>query len=419
MALVVMKFGGTSVGSVERILNTADKAIREQKAGHKVVLVVSAMSGETDALLKLAKQVNARPPAREMDMLWATGEQKSVALVAMAIQAKGAKSISLTGQQCGIKTDHFHTRAKIKDIIDAERVKEALARGEIPVVAGFQGINANGDITTLGRGASDLTAVALAGALQAERCDIYTDVRGIYTADPNVVKDAWMIPRISYDEILELASSGAKVMQARSVELGKKFNVPIQVRSSLEDVPGTWIVKGDPEMEDIVVSGAAVNINEAKVTVRGVPDKPGLAADLFGRIAARGLNIDMIIQNISAQGKTDMSFTVLQADMEDARDVADAFSKACKAGQVEIDKDIAKLSIVGIGMRSHSGVAALLFDVLAKEKINIQMISTSEIKISVVISAAQAMQALKAVHKAFELDKEPAERSKALMEKAQ
>ena len=407
MGLIVQKFGGSSVATAERIKRAAARVVRTKRAGNRVIVVVSARGDTTDELIELAKEVSEEPPRREIDMLLSTGEQQSVALMAMAVDALGEKSISFAGAQIGVVTDSFHTKAKIKNI-DPSRILEALDNDKVAIVAGFQGIDENFNITTLGRGGSDTTAVALAAVLKADVCEIFTDVDGVYTADPRKVPDARKIGRISYDEMLELASLGAQVMQARSIEFAKKYGVAIHVRSSFNDNEGTYIVAEAPEMENIVVSGVAVSKNEAKVTLRGIPDRPGVAATILGAYAARNINVDMIVQNPSAAGITDMSLTVERTDLPEAKKVAAAVLEDLGGQKTEFEENIAKLSVVGIGMRSHTGVAQKMFAALAAEGVNIKMISTSEIKISVIIDAASADKALVAVHQAFDLAKAPA-----------
>ncbi len=402
--LIVQKYGGTSVGSPERIQNVAKRVCRTKEEGHDVVVVVSAMSGETDKLINLAAQVSDNPDPREMDMLVSTGERVTISLLAMALQALGCKAQSFTGRQAGIISDGVHTSARIEKIT-GERLREALKEGKIAVVAGFQGINEKSDVTTLGRGGSDLTAVAVAAALKADYCEIYTDVDGVYTTDPNMVPQARKLDKISYDEMLEMASLGAKVLQARSVEFAKKYNVPVRVLSSFNDNPGTLVTKEDSDMEKVVVSGVAYDKNQMKVTVAGVPDKPGVAAKIFGEISGNNVVVDMIIQNISEGGLTDMSFTVPKTDSKKIMDVMKKVVAEIGAKGVSIKEDIAKVSIVGVGMRSHSGVAAKMFSTLAKEGINIMMISTSEIKISCVIEAKYTELAVRVLHEAFEMDK--------------
>lgn len=403
--LIVQKYGGTSVGDPERIRNVAKRVVRTKEEGHDVVVVLSAMSGETDKLINLANQVSENPDPREMDMLVSTGERVTIALLAMAIQSLGYKAQSFTGRQAGIISDRVHTKARIERI-SGERVKQALKEGKIAVVAGFQGISeTSDDVTTLGRGGSDLSAVAVAAALKADLCDIYTDVDGVYTTDPNMVPQARKLDKISYDEMLELASLGAKVLQTRSVEFAKKYNVPVRVLSSFNDNPGTLVTKEDSDMEKVVVSGVAYDKNQVKVTVTGVPDKPGVAAQIFNEISTNNIIVDMIIQNIGEGGLTDMSFTVPKTD---ARKISELMKKVVAeigAKGVTVKEDIAKISIVGVGMRSHSGVAARMFSAMAKEGINIMMISTSEIKISIVIDAKYTELAVRVLHETFEMDK--------------
>ncbi|OGX38260.1 MAG: aspartate kinase [Omnitrophica WOR_2 bacterium RIFCSPHIGHO2_02_FULL_68_15] len=402
--LIVQKYGGSSVANPERILRVAERVVRTRRAGHRVVVVVSALGDTTDDLIALSRRITTRPSEREMDMLMATGEQVSVALLAMAIQRHGVPAISFTGAQVGIVTDTSHTRAKILDI-SAHRIVQALRRGQVVVVAGFQGMTSDHEITTLGRGGSDLTAVALAVALKAASCEIYTDVEGVYTTDPRVVPEARKLETISYDEMLELASLGAQVMQARSIEVAKKFNMPLHVRSSFSTRPGTIIGKEVKAMEDVVVRGVALAKDEAKVTICDVPDRPGLAAKIFTRLAAANVNVDVIVQNVSRTGATDVSFTVSAGDLSRALTTARQVARAIRAKGVTCDEQIAKVSVVGVGMRSHSGIAARMFQALAKESINIGMISTSEIKISCVIRKRQAAAAVRALHKAFGLDR--------------
>ncbi len=403
--LIVQKYGGTSVGNPERIRNVAKRVCRTREEGHDVVVVVSAMSGETDKLINLASQVSDNPDPREMDMLVSTGERVTIALLAMAIQALGYKAQSFTGRQAGIISDSVHTKARIEKIT-CERVTNALKEGKIAVVAGFQGITEQSDdVTTLGRGGSDLTAVAVAAALKADFCDIYTDVDGVYTTDPNMVPQARKLDKISYDEMLELASLGAKVLQTRSVEFAKKYTVPVRVLSSFNDNPGTLVTKEDSDMEKVVVSGVAYDKNQLKVTIQGVPDKPGVAAKIFNTISDANIVVDMIIQNIGEGGLADMSFTVPRTDSKRIMEVMKKIVAEIGAKNVNLKEDIAKISIVGVGMRSHSGVAAKMFSALAKEGINIMMISTSEIKISCVIDAKYSELAVRVLHEAFQLEK--------------
>ena len=403
MALIVQKFGGTSVGNPERIKNVARRVARYRAQGDQVVVVVSAMSGVTDGLIKLAREIMPLPTEREMDMLLATGEQTTIALTAMALHALDLAAVSLTGSQAGILTDDVHTKAKIQDI-DPKEIHSLLDAGNVVIVAGFQGRTADGRITTLGRGGSDLTAIALAAAIKADLCQIYTDVDGVYTADPRIVPGARKLPEISYDEMLELASLGAKVMQSRSVEFAKKFGVVFEVRSSLNDNPGTIVKEETQNMEDVVIRGVSLDKNQAKITLVAVPDRPGVAARVFKAIGEAAINVDMIVQNIShgsGQPATDLSFTVDKPDLLKTRKVIDALRGEIGYEEVIADENIGKLSIVGVGMRSHSGVAAKMFETLASEGINIGMISTSEIKISVVIDLARGEAAMRAVHAAF------------------
>ena len=403
--LIVQKYGGTSVGNPERIKNVAKRVVRTKEEGHDVVVVLSAMSGETDKLINLANQVSENPDPREMDMLVSTGERVTIALLAMAIQSLGYKAQSFTGRQAGIISDRVHTKARIERI-SGERVKQAIKEGKIAVVAGFQGISeTSDDVTTLGRGGSDLSAVAVAAALKADLCDIYTDVDGVYTTDPNMVPQARKLDKISYDEMLELASLGAKVLQTRSVEFAKKYNVPVRVLSSFNDNPGTLVTKEDSDMEKVVVSGVAYDKNQVKVTVTGVPDKPGVAAQIFNEISTNNIIVDMIIQNIGEGGLTDMSFTVPKTDSRKISELMKKVVAEIGAKGVTVKEDIAKISIVGVGMRSHSGVAARMFSAMAKEGINIMMISTSEIKISIVIDAKYTELAVRVLHETFEMDK--------------
>ncbi len=401
MSLIVQKYGGTSVGNTDRIKNVAARVARYQAQGDRVVVVVSAMSGVTDSLIRMAKEIMPLPSEREMDMLLATGEQTTIALTAIALQSLGVDAISLTGAQAGIVTDGVHTKAKIRNITP-KQVHALLNAGKVVIVAGFQGQTMDGQITTLGRGGSDLTAIALAAALKADLCQIYTDVDGVYTADPRLVPNARKLPEISYDEMLELASLGAKVMQSRSVEFAKKFGVVFEVRSSLNDNPGTLVKEETHSMEGVVIRGVSLDKNQAKVTLVGVPDKPGVAARIFKALADASINVDMIVQNVSADPRaTDLSFTADKADLLKARKVIDSLQTDVGFREVLANENIGKLSVVGVGMRSHSGVAASVFDALAKEGVNIQMISTSEIKISVVIDVAKGEQATRAVHQVF------------------
>jgi aspartate kinase len=398
--LVVQKYGGTSVGSVERIKEVAKRVAATRDAGHQVAVVVSAMSGETNRLLSLAKEIAAQPDERESDVLVSTGEQVSVALLAMALKALGYPAFSLLGHQVQIATDSAFGRARIKNI-KTDRLLSALQKGQIVVVAGFQGVDAEDNITTLGRGGSDTTAVALAAAVKADVCEIYTDVDGVYSADPRICPHARKLNRVSYDEMLELASLGAKVLQIRSVEFAKRYQVPVHVRSSFSADEGTWLVQEDPSMEDVVVSGVTSDLDQAKITLQRVPDRPGLAAKLFTPIAHDNIVVDMIIQNASADGSTDLTFTVPKGDAQRALARVRALMPEIGAEGVTFDTEVAKVSIVGLGMRSHAGIAARMFQTLANEGINIQMISTSEIKISVVIDAKYTELAVRVLHDAF------------------
>jgi aspartate kinase len=407
MALIVQKYGGTSVGNPERILNVARRVIATQQAGNQVVVVVSAMSGVTDSLIKLAREVSQNPAEREMDVLLATGEQTTIALTAMAINALGSKAVSLTGAQAGIVTDQVHTKAKIANLAP-EQVLAHLQDGKIVIVAGFQGETSDGQITTLGRGGSDLTAIAIAAAVKADLCQIYTDVDGVYTCDPRIVPAAQKLEEISYDEMLEMASSGSKVMQSRSVEFAKKFGVVFEVRSSFNQNPGTIVKEETMNMENVVVRGISVERNQAKVTVTAVPDRPGTAARIFTALAATGIIIDMIVQNVSSAGSTDISFTLSKDELPKAKAALETAVREIGAQSVAATDGIAKLSVVGIGMRSHSGVAAKLFEALSTGGINIQMISTSEIKTAVIIEEGKINEAAKLAHTAFGLDAQPA-----------
>ncbi len=403
MALIVQKYGGTSVATTDRIRNVARRVAKYRAQGDQVVVVVSAMSGVTDRLIGLAKEITSLPDEREMDMLLATGEQQTIALMAIALQAEGQKAISFTGAQAGIVTDGTHTKARIQNITPDE-VHRALNDGKVVIIAGFQGRTESGQITTLGRGGSDLSAIAMAAALKADLCQIYTDVDGVYTADPRLVPAARKISEISYDEMLEMAGAGSKVMQLRSVEFAKKFNVVFEVRSSLNDNPGTIVKEESASMEDVVVRGVSLDKNQAKVTVWGLPDVPGQAARIFNALAESAINVDMIVQNASHAGgnpATDLTFTVDKPDLLKADKVLESLQSSLGFREVSTDERIGKLSIVGVGMRSHSGVAAKMFTVLAAEGINIGLISTSEIKISVVIDLAQGEAAMKALHRAF------------------
>ncbi|MDP8237082.1 MAG: aspartate kinase [Candidatus Erginobacter occultus] len=407
MKITVQKYGGSSVADADRIKNVARRVIKSQQPGEGLVVVVSAMGDTTDELISLSQQINPEPSEREMDQLISTGEQISSALLAMAIEHNGAKAVSLTGNQVGIQTDDSHTKARIFKI-DSRKMIEELEGGRIVVVAGFQGINIKKDVTTLGRGGSDTTAVALAAVLNADSCEIYTDVDGVYTADPRVVPDAVKIEKICYDEMLELASLGTKVIQNRAVEFAKKFNVVLHVRSSFNERPGTLVIEEveGMSMEKVVIRGVSLNQEEAKLTITLVPDKPGIAARIFKNIAENNINVDMIIQNVSAQGFTDVSFTVPRPELAKTSALLEKIAGEIEAGKVNVEEKIAKVSIVGVGMKSHPGVAATMFETLAREKINIMMISTSEIKISCVVRSEDGERAARSLHQAFELDRE-------------
>lgn len=404
MRLIVQKYGGTSVGSPERIRNVARRLLETQQQGCKVVAVISAMAGVTDDLIKLAHGTSPKPDEREYDALLATGEQAAIALTAMAVNALGGKAISLTGAEAGILTDRAHTRAKIANITPRQ-IHALLAEDYIVVVAGFQGQNPDGETTTLGRGGSDLTAIALAGALNADACQIFTDVDGVFTCDPRIVSDAKKIDEVSYDELLEMAGAGSKVMQSRAVEFAKKFGVEFEVRSSLKDAPGTIAKEETANMEDVVIRGISVERNQAKVTIDDVRDEPGIAGRIFSTIASGNISVDMIVQSVSEHGTTDLSFTIHENDLPAAADLLAPVVKDVKATGLITKAGVAKLSVVGIGMRSHSGVAARLFDCLGKGGINIQLISTSEIKIAVVIDGADADRAAQLTHEEFGLAK--------------
>ena len=411
MSLIVQKFGGTSVADPQKILAAARKAIRAQQEGNQVVMVVSAMGKNTDVLVDLAKEITDRPSAREMDMLLSTGEQVSVALMAMAIHSLGHKAISLTGAQIGINTDSTHTKARIRSI-STERMRRFLDEGNIVIAAGFQGIDENYNITTLGRGGSDTTAVALAAVLRADSCEIYTDVDGVYTTDPRQLPEARRVKQISYDEMLELASLGAGVMHSRSIEFAKKFDVPIHVRSSFTDRPGTMIVS-EPESPDQPVSGAALVKDEARVTIEGVPDRPGVSLAIFSKVAERNIPVDMIVQNVGAEGRADISFTVVRDDLPVTLEAIDAVAKELGASGVTHDPDVAKLSVVGLGMARQTGVAQRMFRALADVDANIAIITTSEIKISVLVPRDHAQASLRTIHSVFGLEKHPTRTSEA------
>ena len=403
--LVVQKYGGTSVGNIERIKKIAERIARLRKEKIDIVVVVSAMAGETDKLLAMANQISAIGKDRDMDLLLSSGERVSCALLSMALDSIGCPAISMTGRQIGLLTDNSHTKARIKEV-DTNRAIKALEDGQVIVVAGFQGINEHGDVTTLGRGGSDTSAAAIAVALKAERCEIYTDVDGVYTADPNVVPNAHKMNRVSYDEMLEMSSLGAKVLQFRCVEFCKNYDMPLIVKSSLvEDSKGTLICKEDSSMEQPVVSGIMNDKNQAKITIKGVPDQPGIASKFFTGLADENLSVDMIIQNVSDESQTDISFTVAKAEINKATKIVQDLGKLIKARDINTDTNICKISIVGAGMRSHPGVAAKMFSTLSKENINIIMISTSEIRVSCIIEEKYGELAVRVLHKVFDMDK--------------
>jgi aspartate kinase len=400
MSLLVQKYGGTSVATVERIKHVAAKIRAAKQAGNDVVVVVSAMAGETNRLVALAHEISEMPDEREKDVLLASGEQVSIALLSLALKEMGQPARSFLGHQVRIETDKAYGKARIRNI-DSRKIVQSLQAGDVVVVAGFQGVDEDDNITTLGRGGSDTSAVALAAFLNAEACEIYTDVEGVFTADPGICQEARKLGRISYDEMIELASTGAKVLEIRSVEFAKKFSVPVHVRSTFTDAAGTWLVKEDDSMDDVLVSGVSYDKNEAKITLVRVPDRPGLAAQIFGPIADAHIVVDMIIQNASEDGTTDLTFTVSKIDHKKALSIVEQLLPALKAKGVKVDTDIAKVSVVGVGMRTHAGVAAKMFEVLAREGINIEMISTSEIKISVVIDAKYTELAVRVLHDVF------------------
>ena len=407
MSIIVQKYGGTSVGDAQRVQAVAERVLRAREAGHDVVVVVSAMGQTTDELLELANRITPTPEPRELDMLLTAGERIAMSVLAIALNARGCRAASYTGSQAGIITDTQHGRAKIVEIRPG-RIRESLEAGNVVIVAGFQGLSTTYDITTLGRGGSDTTAVALAAALSAEACEIYTDVPGVFTADPRIVPDARRIDRISYEGMLELAASGAKVLQLRSVEYARRNNVQLHVRSSFTDEQGTWVVEEDESaMEQALISGVALDVEEAKVTLEEVPDRPGIAASIFKAVAADGINVDMIVQNVSHEGKTDVSFTVPREDLARLERLLSGVVKDVGAFRFSTDGDIAKISLVGAGMKSHPGVAAEMFDALASEGVNIEMISTSSIRISCVVRAADAERAVQAIHTRFGLDSGP------------
>lgn len=405
MALLVQKYGGTSVGTVTRIQEITQQLIKHQNAGHKLVVVVSAMSGETNKLLRLANKVSSNPRGRELDVLLSTGEQVTIALLCMALQQQGIQANSYTGSQVRILTDDTHNKARIMEI-DGAKIQADLAKGHIVVIAGFQGCDQHGNVTTLGRGGSDITAVALAAALKADECQIYTDVDGVYTTDPQVVSDARRLKQLTYEEMLEMASLGAKILQTRSVEFASKYNVKLRVLSSFNDGDGTLILAEDPNMEQAVISGIAFNRDEAKLTILGVPDYPGIATKILSPIAKENIEVDMIIQNTGHDATTDFTFTVHRNDYQEALNILQETAKILKAREVISDNKIAKVSVVGVGMRSHAGIANTMFETLANENINISMISTSEIKISVVVTEQDLYLAVSSLHKAFKLEHE-------------
>lgn len=408
MSLIVQKFGGTSVGSVERIQSVAEKVGKFRAEGHDIVVVVSAMSGETNRLIDLAKQISSRPNPREMDVLVSTGEQVTIALLSMALEERGLEARSYTGAQVRILTDNAYTKARIREI-DNDNIRADLAAGRVVVVAGFQGVDELGNITTLGRGGSDTTAVAIAAALKADECQIYTDVDGVYTTDPRVVENARRLDRITFEEMLEMASLGSKVLQIRAVEFAGKFNVPLRVLHSFQEGPGTLIsLEEQSEMETPSIAGIAFNRDEAKLTVVGVPDSPGVASQILAPIGDNNIEVDVIVQNVGEDGKTDLTFTVNRNDLLKAEGILQGIAKTIGAEQVKTDAKIVKVSLVGVGMRSHAGIASKMFKILAAEGINIQMITTSEIKISVVVDEKYLELAVRALHDGFGLDKEPA-----------
>jgi len=400
---VVQKFGGTSVGNVDRIRKTADIVEASWKDGVQTAVVVSAMSGETNRLLGMANELSNRPQPRELDVLVSTGEQVSAALLSIELQNRDIPAYSYTGMQAGFRTDSQHSRARIRNV-EAGKLLAHVEQGEVPILTGFQGVDEHGNITTLGRGGSDTSAVAIAIALKADGCDIYTDVDGVYSTDPRIAPSACKIDRISYEEMLEFASLGAKVLQSRSVELAMRYKMPIHLRSSFENIPGTIVTEEDETMERAEITGVAYNRDEAKITIRGIPDHPGIAARVFGPVAEAGINVDVIVQNISEEGHSDITFTVPRQDFQSALDIVRKSCEEMGGRKVSGDDTVAKVSIIGVGMRSHSGVAQKMFDTLAKEKINIEMITTSEIKITVVIDENQVDLAVRALHTAFDLD---------------
>ena len=403
MSLIVQKFGGTSVGSAERIVNVAKKVGEFRDQGHDVIVVVSAMSGETNRLTELAREISPQPKPREIDVLLSTGEQVTIALLAMALESEGYEAVSFTGGQIKILTDDFHTKARIKEI-ETTSIRNEISSGKIVIVAGFQGVDSKGNITTLGRGGSDTTAVALAAALDADECQIYTDVKGVYTTDPRVVEDAKLLSNITFEEMLELSSLGAKVLQIRAVEFAGKYKVPLRVLSSFEAGPGTLInVEGGSSMEEPAIAGIAFERDEAKLNISGVPDIPGIAYKVIGPVSEAGIEVDVIVQSAAADGSNDISFTVKRADCDSTKSILDSLASDLKAKKVALDKKVCKVSLVGVGMRSHAGIASEMFKTLAKEGINIQLITTSEIKISVVIEEKYLELAVRSLHSTFDL----------------
>lgn len=403
MSLIVQKFGGTSVGSAERIVNVAKKVGEFRDQGHDVIVVVSAMSGETNRLTELAREISPQPKPREIDVLLSTGEQVTIALLAMALESEGYEAVSFTGGQIKILTDDFHTKARIKEI-ETTSIRNEISSGKVVIVAGFQGVDSKGNITTLGRGGSDTTAVALAAALDSDECQIYTDVKGVYTTDPRVVEDAKLLSHITFEEMLELSSLGAKVLQIRAVEFAGKYKVPLRVLSSFEAGPGTLInVEGGSSMEEPAIAGIAFERDEAKLNISGVPDIPGIAYKVIGPVSEAGIEVDVIVQSAAADGSNDISFTVKRADCDSAKSILDSLASDLKAKKVALDKKVCKVSLVGVGMRSHAGIASEMFKTLAKEGINIQLITTSEIKISVVIEEKYLELAVRSLHSTFDL----------------
>ncbi|MGB0558965.1 MAG: aspartate kinase [Pseudohongiellaceae bacterium] len=403
MSLIVQKFGGTSVGSAERIVNVAKKVGEFRDQGHDVIVVVSAMSGETNRLTELAREISPQPKPREIDVLLSTGEQVTIALLAMALESEGYEAVSFTGGQIKILTNDFHTKARIKEI-ETTSIRNEISSGKIVIVAGFQGVDLKGNITTLGRGGSDTTAVALAAALNADECQIYTDVKGVYTTDPRVVEDAKLLSNITFEEMLELSSLGAKVLQIRAVEFAGKYKVPLRVLSTFEAGPGTLInVEGGSSMEEPAIAGIAFERDEAKLNISGVPDIPGIAYKVIGPVSEAGIEVDVIVQSAAADGSNDISFTVKRADCDSAKSILDSLASDLKAKKVALDKKVCKVSLVGVGMRSHAGIASQMFKTLANEGINIQLITTSEIKISVVIEEKYLELAVRSLHGVFDL----------------